>query len=189
MPSIPASQVKRGQAILHNGEVYVIVGTDWVKPGKGPAYVQAKLKHVTTGKIIDNRFRSAATVETINVDRRKVAYSYDNGTSHVFMDGSTYEEIEASHDLVGEDSRFLTYGASMELQIVQGKVVSLLLPAAVVMEVVRTEPGLKNVSATDVTKPATTDTGLVVQVPVFINQGEKIKVDTTDGKYLERVNE
>jgi elongation factor P len=188
MPSLPAGQVKKGQAIDHDGEIYVINAVDWVKPGKGPAYVQIKLKHLKSGKIIDHRFRSAETVETISVDRRRVQYSYDQGTNVVFMDPETYEQIEVSADLIGDDKSFIGYGAEVDLQIVGGQVLGVIMPPAVVLEVIETEPGLKKVAATDVTKPAKTDTGLVVNVPVFINQGDKIKVDTSTGRYLERVS-
>ena len=188
MPSLPTSQLKRGQAIEHEGEIYVISTMDWVKPGKGPAYVQMKLKHLKSGKLIDKRFRSAETVETINVDRRRVQYSYDQGSDVVFMDPENYDQIEIPAAMIGDDKLFIGYGAEVELQMVAGQVLGVIMPPTVILEVVETEPGLKKAAATDVTKPAKTDTGLTVNVPVFINQGDKIKVDTTTGKYLERVS-
>ena len=188
MPSLPAGQVKRGQAIDLEGEIYVIGTMDWVKPGKGPAYIQVKMKHVKSGKIIDKRFRSAETVETISVDRRRVQYSYDQGTDVVFMDPENYDQIEVPGELIGDAKSFIGYGADVELQIVGGQVLGVIMPPAVVLEVIETEPGLKKVAATDVTKQAKTNTGLMVNVPVFINAGDKIKVDTSSGKYLERVS-
>lgn len=188
MPSLPAGQLKRGQAIDHQGEVYLVNALDWVKPGKGPAYVQLKLRHVKSGKLIDKRFRSAETVEAISVDRRRLQYSYDQGDNLVFMDPQSYDQIEVPGELVGDDKRYLTYGIELDVQIVDGQVLGVLIPPAVVLEVTQTEPGLKKAAATDTTKPATTETGLTVNVPVFINQGDKIKVDTENGKYLERVS-
>jgi elongation factor P len=188
MASLPAGQLKRGQAIDVDAEIYVVNALEWVKPGKGPAYVQLKLRHVKTSKLIDRRFRSAETVETINVDRRKLQYSYDQGSNLVFMDPQSYEQIEIPAELVGDDKKYLRLGTDLDVQLVDGQALGVLMPTAVVLEVVETEPGLKKVAATDVTKPATTETGLKVNVPVFINQGDKIKIDTTNGKYLERVS-
>ena len=126
MPSLPAGQVKRGQAIDLEGEIYVINTMGWVKPGKGPAYVQVKMKHVKTGKIIDKRFRSAETVETISVDRRRVQYSYDQGNDVVFMDPESFDQIEVPGDLVGDAKSFIGYGADVELQIVGGQVLGVI---------------------------------------------------------------
>ncbi|MBN1256691.1 MAG: elongation factor P [Planctomycetes bacterium] len=188
MPSIGVNQVSRGTAINWNGEIYICVGMEHIKPGKGPAYVQMKLKNAITGRIIDNRFRSQDTVDQVDVDRGDYTFSYVSGDKYVFMHTKTYEEVEISDEAIGDRKDYLVEGNTVTLCTVHGSVLSIELPKTVVLEVIETEPGIKNASATNVGKPATTNTGLIVTVPPFINQGDRIKVDTENGTYMERYN-
>lgn len=189
MAKLPASQLKRGHVVLFDNEHYSLLGLDWVKPGKGPAYVQAKMRNLANGKIIDRRLRSAETIEVIHVETRRGTYSYDGGQAYVFMDTTSFEEIEVPKDAMeAGEVHYLTNETVVEIQSISGRIVSVSLPSSVVLEIKEADPGLKKVTATDVTKGAVTETGLKVNVPVFINPGDKIKVSTEDGRYLERVS-
>ncbi len=188
MPSIPVNQLSRGQAIVMDGQINVIISMEHVKPGKGPAYQQTKMRNLETGKIIEKRFRSAETVEQIDIDRRTYTFSYRNGDIFVFMDTGTYEEVEVAAEILGDEAEYLLEGNEVSIQRVEGRVVGVELPAAVEMEVTQADPGVKNATATNVFKNATLETGLQVQVPAFINVGDRIKIETGTGKYLERVD-
>ncbi|MBP5232005.1 MAG: elongation factor P [Planctomycetes bacterium] len=187
MPSIPINQVNRGQAIRWNGEIYAIIGMDHVKPGKGPAYQQTKMRNVQTGKIIENRFRSEDRVEMIDVDRQGCSYSYQSGDNYIFMNDKTYEEIEVHESILGDDKYYLLDGVGATVMIAEGRVLGIELPASVVMTVTECDPGVKNATATNVFKNGVVETGLNVQIPPFINVGDKVKINTADGTYLERV--
>ncbi len=189
MPNVSVNQLSRGNAIQFNNEIFICAEMDHVKPGKGPAYVQMKMKNARTGRVLDHRFRSQETVEQVAVDRGDYLFSYAAGDKFVFMHNETYEEVEIPSDVVGDLKNFLVEGNSVTLIRAAGEVLNIELPKTVVLEVVETEPGIKNASATNVGKPATMNTGLVVTVPPFIGEGEKIKVDTETGEYLERYNE
>lgn len=188
MASVSANQINRGNGIMWEGDIYICVGTEHVKPGKGPAYVQMKMKNATTGRILDHRFRSADTVEQVDMDRASYTFSYVAGEKFVFMHTETFEEAELPADVVGEAKNFLVEGNEVTLLRVGERVLSMELPKVVILDVVETEPGIKNASATNVGKPATTNTGLVVTVPPFINAGDRLKIDTETGEYLERFN-
>jgi len=188
MPSIPVNQLSRGEAIRMDGEIYAIVNMEHIKPGKGPAYQQIKLKGVETGKVIEKRFRTAETVESIDLDRQACAFSYRNGDTFVFMTTKTYEEIEVHADLVGEQASYLLEGNEVTLLLAEGRVISVDLPASVALRITQCDPGVKNATATNVFKNATVETGLQVQVPPFINQGDTVKIETATGKYLERTS-
>lgn len=189
MANVGINQIKRGDAIEFKGGIYLCTDYEHVKPGKGPAYVQMKLKDVQTGRVIDNRFRSADSIDKVDYDRRDCTFSYRNGDSFVFMNGATYEEVEVHADVIGEDELYLVEGDTVVLCMVKDRVLSYELPKSINVEVIETEPGIKNASATNVGKPAKVSTGLIVSVPPFINQGERIKVSTEDGTYVERVND
>ena len=186
MPSIPVNQLGRGQAISLDNEIYLIMGMEHVKPGKGPAYQQIKLKGIENGKVIEKRFRAAEQVESIDVDRQACTYSYRNGDTFVFMNAKTYEEIEVHKDIISDQSLYLLEGNGVTIMVAAGRVVSVELPAAVELVISECDPGVKNATATNVFKNAIVETGLQVQVPPFINQGDKVKIETESGKYLER---
>ncbi|MHC4871389.1 MAG: elongation factor P [Planctomycetota bacterium] len=188
MANVGINNVSRGNALKIDGEIFICSGMEHVKPGKGPAYVQMKLKNAVSGRVLDKRFRSADTVEKVDMDKADATYSYFNGDKYVFMHASSYEEIEMTEEAVGEYKDFLIEGNSVTLYMVGAQVLSLELPKTIVMDIVETEPGIKNASATNVGKPATTNTGLIVTVPPFIEAGQRIKVDTDTGEYLERYN-
>ena len=186
MPNIPVNQLGRGQAIDMDGEIYLIVGMEHVKPGKGPAYQQIKLKGIENGKVIEKRFRTAEQVESIDVDRQACTYSYRNGDTLVFMNAKTYEEIEVHKGIIEDKAQYLLEGNNVTVMLAQGRVVSVELPAVGELVITECDPGVKNATATNVFKNATVETGLQVQVPSFINKGDKVKIDTDSGSYLER---
>ncbi len=188
MPSLPINQISRGQAIIYNSEIYMIISMTHVKPGKGPAYQQTKMRNVESGKIIENRFRSEDKVDTINVDRQGCTYSYRSGDNFVFMNDKTYEEIEVHESILGDDKFYLLEGNRMTVMVAEGRVLGVELPPAVVLEVTECDPGVKNATATNVYKNGVVETGLNVQIPPFINVGDKVKLSTDGGEYLERVN-
>lgn len=188
MANVGINQISRGNAVELDGEIYVCVGMEHVKPGKGPAYVQMKLKNAINGRILDKRFRSADSIEQVEMIKLDATFSYVSGDKYVFMNSETYEEIEMLDESVGTAKNFLIEGNSVTLYMVGAQILSLELPKTIIMDVIETEPGIKNASATNVGKPAKTNTGLIVTVPPFINEGDKIKVDTENGEYLERYN-
>lgn len=179
---------KNGLCIEYNHDLFTIVEFQHVKPGKGPAFVRTKLKSLTTGKVIDNTFTSGVKVTTARIERRAHQYLYKDDMGYHFMDSSTFEQIPLQADLI-EAHRFLRDGQDVEIlfHAELEKPLSCELPAFVEMTVTYTEPGIKGDTATNATKPATVDTGAEIQVPLFINQDEKIKVDTRTGSYAERV--
>jgi elongation factor P len=165
-----------------------VVEFQHVKPGKGPAFVRTKLKNVESGKNVDKTFNAGTKVETATVDRRTYQYLYNDGTNYVFMDTGTYDQIEVSPELVGDAANYMLENTDVIVATNEGRVLFVELPASVELVVTYTEPGVVGDSATGRTKPATLETGHEIQVPLFIEQGEKIKVDTREGgSYLSRV--
>jgi len=187
MPNIPINQVSRGQALMLDGEIMIIVSMEHVKPGKGPAYQQIKLRNIESGKIIEKRFRAADSIDVVDVDRQTCAYSYKNGESYVFMNNKTYEELEVHESILGDDKYYLLEGNAVTILVANGRVLGVELSPMVVLEITQCDPGVKNATATNVFKNAVVETGLNVGVPPFINKGDKIKIDTETGKYVERV--
>jgi elongation factor P len=159
-----------------------------VKPGKGGAFVRTKLKNVLSGKVIDRTMNAGVKVETANVDKRDMTYSYRDGDDFVFMDTSSYEQVHIGTGTVGEAAHYLLENQSAVVALHDGSPLYVELPAAVELAISYTEPGMQGDRSTGGTKPATLETGAVVQVPLFITTGEKVKVDTRDGSYLGRVN-
>jgi elongation factor P len=164
-----------------------IVEFQHVKPGKGPAFVRTKLKDIQTGKIIDHTFNSGAKIEFIRVTAEIYQYLYNDCKNFIFMDNQTYNQIEVSDILMGESYLYIKEGESIELVFDGSEIINMNLPPKVVLMVSETEPGLKGNTATNAMKPAKLETGLEVQVPLFINEGDLIKIDTKDGSYSERV--
>ena len=181
------NDLKNGMVLRIEGNLWAVQEFQHVKPGKGPAFVRTKLKNVESGKIVDKTFNAGTKVETANVDRRTMEYLYHDGTSYVFMDTGTYEQLEVPDDIVGDGRNFLLENMSAIVATNDGRVLFIELPAAVELTITFTEPGLAGDSATGRTKPATLETGHQIQVPLFVNQGEKVKVDTRDSSYLGRV--
>jgi elongation factor P len=174
--------------IKHNNDLFTIYKAEHRTPGNLRAFVQARMRNLRTGSLIDHRFRSEDTVERANIDEIEMQYLYADGDSYYFMNTANYEQINLHKDTVGDRAAYLVADILLKVDFFEGRPVDISLPATVDLKVVSTEPGIKGGSATNVTKPATLETGVVVQVPPFINEGEKIRVDTTEGKYLERAN-
>jgi elongation factor P len=181
------NDLKNGIVLNIDGQLWSVVEFQHVKPGKGPAFVRTKLRNVESGKNVDKTFNAGTKVETANVDKRTMQYLYNDGTSYVFMDTSTYDQLEVSPEIVGNAKNFMLENQEAVVATNDGRVLFIELPASVDLEITFTEPGLAGDSATGRTKPATLETGHEIQVPLFINQGERVKVDTRDSSYLGRV--
>ncbi|GEP38515.1 elongation factor P [Nocardioides psychrotolerans] len=181
------NDLKNGMVLNIDGQLWAVVDFQHVKPGKGPAFVRTKLRNVESGKNVDRTFNAGTKVETATVDRRTMQYLYNDGTSFVFMDTGTYEQTEVSPEVLGDGANFLLENQDAIVATNEGRVLFVELPASVELIIAFTEPGLAGDSATGRTKPATLETGHEIQVPLFINQGEKVKVDTRDSSYLGRV--
>jgi elongation factor P len=184
---IQATQLRRGNTILHNGELFQVVDYQHITPGNWRGMVQTKLRNLRTGSIIDHRFRSEDRLEKAMLDDREMEYLYSDGGDHHFMDTETYEQTHLREEILGDAVKYLTPNSKIHVQFYEGKPLGVELPSTVDLKVIQTEPGMPSATATNVLKPATVETGLVVPVPHFISEGEVIRVDTTEGKYVERV--
>ena len=180
------NDLKNGMVLDIDGSLWSVVEFQHVKPGKGPAFVRTKLKAVLSGKVVDRTFNAGIKVETANVDRRDMQYLYQEGADFVFMDMDTYDQLYVSADVVGNAANFMLEGTMALVATHDGVPLYVELPAAVELLIEYTEPGLQGDRSTGGNKPATVETGATVQVPLFISTGEKIKVDTRDGRYLGR---
>ena len=182
------NDLKNGLVLNLEGQLWSVVEFQHVKPGKGPAFVRTKLKNVLSGKVVDKTFNAGVKVETANVDKRTMQYLYNDGTSYVFMDTATYDQISVSPEIVGDAAKFMLENQDAIVARHDGNVLFIELPPSVVLEIQYTEPGLQGDRSTGGTKPATLETGAEIAVPLFLNTGDKVKVDTRDGSYLSRVN-
>jgi elongation factor P len=183
--SIPATQMRPGMVINFKGELHMVFSVEHRTPGNLRAFIQAKLRHIRTGAMFIERFRSPDPIDRVIVDEIKMEYLYNDGDDYYFMD-EAYEQTMLKREMIGDAVDYLTPNLSIEISFHDGKAVGIELPTAVVMTVMETEPGIRSATASSVTKPAKTETGLVVQVPPFINEGEKIRVDTAEGAYMSR---
>ena len=184
--SIPATQMRPGMIIKHNNDLHSVFSMEHRTPGNLRAFIQAKLRNLRTGAMFVERFRSPDPIEKVNVDQVEMEFLYADGDSYYFMDTSNYEQTHLTREILGDAVEYLTANLPIKVEFFDGKAVGIELPQTVILTVTQVEPGLKSATASSVTKPATTETGLVVQVPPFINEGEKIKVDTAEGTYLSR---
>jgi len=184
---IQATQLRRGNTILHNGELYQVVDYQHITPGNWRGMVQTKLRRMATGAIIDHRFRSEDRLERAILDDREMEYLYNDGSDYHFMDTETYEQTHLSSELLGDATNYLVANSKIRVQFYEGKPLGINLPPTVDLKVIQTEPGMPSATVSNVPKPATLETGLIVGVPHFISEGEIIRVDTTEGKYMERV--
>ena len=182
------TDIRKGLKIQIDGVPFHVVDHQFVKPGKGQAFTRAKIRNLTTGNVVERTWKSGESVELADVEERKMTYSWDEGDSYVFMDTNTGEQIYVGKDKVGDESRFLDEGLEVEVTLFNGNPIGIDMPPNVVMQVVTSEPGIKGDTASGATKPATLKTGATVNVPLFIKEGEWIKIDTSSGQYLERVN-
>ena len=181
------NDLKNGMVLNIEGQLWAVVDFQHVKPGKGPAFVRTKLRNVESGKNVDKTFNAGTKVETANVDKRTMQYLYNDGSSYVFMDTSTYDQLEVTPEVVGDAKNFLLENQEAIVATNEGRVLFVELPASVELLIAETEPGLQGDRSTGGTKPATLETGHQIQVPLFITSGEKVKVDTRDSSYLGRV--
>jgi elongation factor P len=181
-----ANDMRPGMVIRHNGELFTIHKAEHRTPGNLRAFVQARMRNLRTGALIDHRFRSEDTVEKANLDEVEMQYLYSDGDSFFFMNTQNYEQIGLHKSVIEDRASYLVPDVVIKVQLFEGRPVDIELPATVDLKVVETEPGMKGASATNVTKLAKLETGLTVQVPPFIGEGEVIRVDTAEGKYLER---
>ena len=182
------NDLKNGMILVIDDQLWSVVEFQHVKPGKGPAFVRTKLKNVTSGKTVDKTFNAGTKVETSNVDKRTMQYLYKDGDDYVFMDGKTYEQTHVPGSIVGDAAKFMLENQDAIVATHEGSVLFIELPASVELTITYTEPGLQGDRSTGGTKPATLETGAEIQVPLFLEQGTKVKVDTRDGSYLSRVN-
>ena len=182
------NDLKNGLVLNLEGQLWSVVEFQHVKPGKGPAFVRTKLKNVLSGKVVDKTFNAGVKVETANVDRSDMQYLYLDGNDYVFMDSKTYDQINVPANVVGDAAKFMLENQEAIIATHDGTVLYVELPTSVVLEITHTEPGLQGDRSTGGTKPATLETGAEIQVPLFLETGTRVKVDTRDGSYLGRVN-
>ena len=184
-----SNDLKNGMVLSIENQLWSVIEFQHVKPGKGPAFVRTKLRNVSSGKVVDKTFNAGIKIETANVDRRDMQYLYNDGSGYVFMDSTNYEQITVDAKVMGETSNFLLENQLATVALHEGNPLYVELPASVVLEITYTEPGLQGDRSSGGTKPATVETGHQIQVPLFIENNTKVKVDTRTGEYLGRVSE
>src|SRR3712207_5741169 len=182
------ADIRNGVVLNMDGQLWTVIEFQHVKPGKGGAFVRTKVKNVMSGKVVDRTFNAGAKIETETVDRREFTYLYQDGDGYVFMDASDYDQITLSAEQVGDAANYLLENQTVTVALHNGNPLYVELPASVVLEITYTEPGLQGDRSTGGTKPATVETGYQIQVPLFLETGTKVKVDTRTGDYLGRVN-
>lgn len=183
------SDLRPGAVIKFNGELCSVVESEHRTPGNLRAFYQVKMRSLKTGRMLENRFRSGESIEFVRVEKNNYQYLYKDGNHFIFMDPDSYEQIPVDEVIVGKLADFLKEGQDGMLSINDGTVLQVELPSSVILRVIQTEPGFKGDTATNVMKPSTIETGANVQVPLFINEGDLIKIDPIAGSYLERVKE
>ncbi len=184
--AIPATQMRPGMIIKHNEQLHLVFKVEHRTPGNLRAFIQAKLRNIRTGAMFEHRFRSADAIERVVVDEVAMDFLYADGEDYYFMNPENYEQTVLKASSLGDTVDYLTPNLQIKVSYYDGVAVGVEPPGTVELKVVETEPGLKSATASSVTKPAKTETGLVVQVPPFINEGETIRVDTSEGAYLSR---
>lgn len=183
------NDLKNGLVLNIDGQLWTVIEFQHVKPGKGPAFVRTKLKNVITGKVVDKTFNAGVSVDTADVDKRDMQYLYRDGDNWVFMDLKSYDQYSLSNELVGDNAQWMLENQEAIVAIYENAPIYLELPANVELTITYTEPGLQGDRSNSGTKPATLETGAEIKVPLFIENGTKVKVDTRDGSYLGRIND
>jgi elongation factor P len=183
---ISVNDFRTGLTIEVDGGIWRVLDFQHVKPGKGAAFVRSKLRNLRTGAIQEKTFRAGEKVAKAQIDNRRMQYLYANGDQHVFMDNESYDQIELPASSIEYELKFLKENMEVSIMMYQGETLGVELPNTVELEVVETEPGIKGDTASGGSKPATLDTGLIVQVPFFINQGDRLIINTVDGSYVSR---
>ncbi|HWA76650.1 MAG TPA: elongation factor P [Polyangiaceae bacterium] len=180
------SDIRKGLKLMQDGQPYMVIEFQFVKPGKGQAFTRTKMKNMLHGGVIERNIRSGEKLEAADVEERSLQYIYPEGDAYVFMNPQTGEQVTVQKEAVGDDAGFLIDGIEVSIVIYKGNPVSISLPPHITVQITETEPGVRGDTATNVTKPAKISTGANVPVPLFINQGDWIKVDTRSRSYLER---
>ena len=184
-----SNDIKNGAVLKLEGQLWNVTEFQHVKPGKGGAFVRTKMKNITTGKVVDKTFNAGAKVEFATVDRSDYQYLYQDGADYVFMDVKDYDQITVPGAVVGDAAKYMLENTQVVIALNEGTPLYLEMPASVVLEITYTEPGLQGDRSSAGTKPATVETGAEIQVPLFVEQGTRVKVDTRNGDYLGRVND
>ena len=187
MTTISTSDFKNGICIEYNGKLCTIIDFQHVKPGKGGAFVRTKLRDIKTGRVIDNTFNAGVKVESIRMESKKMQYLYNDGTSYNFMDNTTFEQMEIPAETVGEAAQWLKENEEATLLYAAEELISLEPPMFVELEVTETDPGFKGDTVQGGTKPATLETGATIQVPLFVEPGDTLQIDTRDGRFVKRI--
>ena len=182
------SDIRKGLKVLMDGNPFTIVEFQFVKPGKGSAFTRTKFKNLLTGAVIEKNIRSGEKLEPANVEEKDMQYLYAEGADYVFMDSSTYEQVTITGEILGDDALFLKDNLDVTVLFFNDRAVGVTLPTFIVAEVIETEPAVRGDTSGNVTKPAKIETGAEVQVPLFIKEGDVLKVDTRTSSYVERVN-
>ena len=184
--AIPATQMRPGMVIKHNEKLHSVFAVEHRTPGNLRAFIQAKLRNLESGAMFEHRFRSGDAIERVIVDDVAMEFLYQDGDDYIFMNMTDYEQTTLSREILGDAADYMLPNIKVDISFIEGKPVGVELPNVVEMTVVETEPGIRSATASSVTKPAKTETGLIVQVPPFINEGEKIRIDTAEGSYMSR---
>lgn len=184
-----SNDLKNGMVLNMEGQLWSVIEFQHVKPGKGPAFVRTKMRHVLSGKVVEKTFNAGVKIETATVDRREMQYLYNDGTGYVFMDNTNYDQITVPTEVVGDAANYMLENQQATVALHEGAPLYIELPPSVVLEITYTEPGLQGDRSTGGTKPATLETGYQIQVPLFIENNTRVKVDTRTGDYLGRVSE
>ena len=182
------TDIRKGLRIEIDGVPYHVIEHTFVKPGKGQAFTRAKIRNLTNGNVLERTWKSGESVDLADVEDRRMTYSWAEENTFVFMDSSTGDQIHVEKDKIGDDAKWLAEGMDIDVTLYNGNAIGIDVPPTVVLQVTSSEPGIKGDTASGATKPATLSTGAVVNVPLFIKEGEWVKVDTSNGGYLERVN-
>ena len=180
------SDIRNGAVMFHKNKRMKVVEFQHVKPGKGNAFVRTKLKDIQTGKIIDETFNAGHKIQLIRVESKTMQFLYVDGESHVFMDNETFDQLNVPNSSVGDSENYLISGINVDLLFDDNEVLDVRLPSHVTLEVTETEPGFRGNTATGASKPATLETGYILNVPLFIDKGDRLRIDTRTGEYVER---
>jgi elongation factor P len=182
------SDIRKGLKMMVDGQPFVVVDFQFVKPGKGQAFTRVKVRNLQTSAVLERTYKSGEKIEKADVEERKMQYIYQDGDGFVFMDAGSGEQITVSTERMGDDAQWLTEGMDINVTLFNGQPIGVDLPSHVVLQITSSEPGIKGDTASGATKPATLSTGATLNVPLFVNEGEWVKVDTREGTYIERVN-
>jgi len=184
---LAVSEMRRGMAMLYDGELYEIVEYEHSKRGRAGAVAKTKLKHLKTGRVLSATFKGSENTESAFLETREMQYLYHDGTDYVFMDTERFDQFPIAEDVLGEPAAYLVEGTNVQGLYYRGQLVKVAVPTFVELKVVSTEPGVKGDTVSNVEKPATLETGAVVQVPLFVKEGDRLKIDTRTGRYVERL--